>query len=232
MRDEGSERPPPAYTPVVARKTDVLKSAAVIAAATLPAAAGPEGALMAPAAGGFLQWIFDQPWKDRTAAWLDEIESSLRRLEAQVSDFKLESLREDDRVLTLLAATSRAAVATHQKVKRDALRNLLINSILAPNPDEDLELSILAIVERLTPSHLAVLTGRTDRIVRPIQFSPAANQTVDEGNLDFIRFLSSDLRALGLTEKTSANSVRVTAMGSRVLRYIESPFDAVSPGEA
>lgn len=201
-------------------KAEVARTAARIVASAVPIAGGPAVEL--------INHLFEAPLTRRREEWMERLAGDLIRLEDEHNNL-LASLVEDPRFLSLLVESSRAAMAVHQDEKRRALRNFLVNAALKPDSDADREQSILSLISRITPSHLAVLDGRPADVTRPVSYEPDSRRVVDPGNVGFVRYLSADLVSLGLFEHTSADNVRLSEMGRALLDSICDPFPTSRP---
>lgn len=114
-----------------------------------------------PYAGGPLAELLTLVWepaaKKRRDAWLVGIAENLKSLEDKVEGFKIENLVENELFVTATMEATRAAISTHQQEKLDALRNIVLNTAIGTDLDEDFQLILIALVERMTASQLKVL---------------------------------------------------------------------------
>jgi len=119
------------------------------------------GLSTAPFLGGplaeFFSMVIAPPLEKRRDAWLIEIFTRLKMLEAKIDGFKIENLAQNKIFISTLLYATQAAMRTHQKEKLQALRNAVINSAILPSVDENLQLMFLNLVDRYTPAHLVIL---------------------------------------------------------------------------
>lgn len=124
--------------------------------------AGVKAALsIVPVIGGPLAELFtfvvEEPIGKRRDAWIAEIAGRLEDLRSQRGDDFIERLRENPRFTTALLQASQIAVRNHQREKIEALANAVLNTALGMPPDETEESIMLNLIDRLTPTHIALL---------------------------------------------------------------------------
>src|SRR5436309_15760455 len=99
-----------------------------------------------PVLGGPAAEIFAHiivpPLTKRRDEWLQSIAEGLTALERRVDKFSFDSLATNDAFVTMLMEASQIAIRNHAKVKREALRNAVLNAALE-SPDELLQSILL-----------------------------------------------------------------------------------------
>jgi hypothetical protein len=114
-----------------------------------------------PVAGGPLAELFayliDEPVKKRRDDWIEEIASRLEDLRARLGDHFVEQLKDNVSFTTVLLNASQIAVRNHQREKIEALANAVLNTALGMTPDETERAIMLDLVDRLTPTHVALI---------------------------------------------------------------------------
>ena len=113
-----------------------------------------------PAAEFFSTYV-TSPSQKRLKKFLEELIKELRKLETQVTNFRLESLQEDEAFATMLMQSLEIARRSHQAEKLKALRNLLLNSVLQNSIQDsitdDVKLLFLDWIDQLKDTHLYLL---------------------------------------------------------------------------
>lgn len=97
------------------------------------------------------------PLEKRRRAWMADIGNSLAELQAKIGSVDVKQLGEDEEFISLLASATQLAIKTHRTEKLDSLRNAVLNSACGRRPSEDLQATILALIDRFTPLHLRLL---------------------------------------------------------------------------
>lgn len=105
----------------------------------------------------FFSMVIAPPLEKRRDAWMIEIFTRLKKLEAQIEGFKIENLTTNENFISTLFYATQIAMRSHQQEKLEALRNAVINSISMPTVDENLQLMFLNLIDRYTPWHLKLL---------------------------------------------------------------------------
>ncbi|HQJ88403.1 MAG TPA: hypothetical protein PLY91_07675 [Methanoregulaceae archaeon] len=93
----------------------------------------------------------------RTNEWIREIAFRVVELEIKVESYKIEDLVENEVFVTTLLQATQNAYRTHQKVKIEAYRNIVLNAAMPQSPDEDLQLIFINFLDSMTPWHIALL---------------------------------------------------------------------------
>lgn len=121
---------------------------------------------MVPLVGGALSeaynLLFAAPSERRQAAAVEEMLDAIVALQQAVEGISLEKLSENQSFISTLHRATRAMAATHQEVKREALRNAVLTVARGVAPDEDQVSIFIDAIEALTPSHLRLLSFLDD----------------------------------------------------------------------
>jgi len=194
-----------------------------------------------------LPLILAPPIEKRRSEWLKGLGEGLRILEKQFTDFKLESLQNNETFITTAIQASQAAIRNHQQEKLDALRNAVLNSALSINIEEDLQLMFLNFVDELTPWHLKELKffdnpkawGQKYQIDFGKPYMGSPSQIFEkafpelEGRSELYSIFTKDLFSHGLMTTDSLGGMmsengifgsRTTDMGKKFLHFITSPL--------
>lgn len=189
----------------------------------------------------------------RTEEWYIAVVKTFEDLYDKVDNSTLPSpevLFENEKFITALLTATQATAKTHQKEKKEALRNAVINSALPDSPDDDLQLMFLNSINVLTPSHLKLLKFVTDptkwATEHSISFRDLAagsfKDVIDTAFPELARRpefrdrLAKDLTDLGLanldvgsyaaiSSGRSLFATRITEMGKTFLQFITLPFE-------
>jgi hypothetical protein len=93
----------------------------------------------------------------RRDEWLKELADALEKLEKKVEGFKFENLAENEAFISATIQATRIAIGTHQKEKREYLRNALLNIATGKNSDEIKQQIFLNAVEAFSTVHVKAL---------------------------------------------------------------------------
>ncbi|TDW22122.1 hypothetical protein [Kribbella kalugense] len=106
--------------------------------------------------GGLLGYGFakavQRGYARRLDRWFEEVAASITWLEAQYGD-----LDGNEVLIDAVVNATRAAQATHQQGKLEALRNAIRNSVAPDAPEVEEQARFIRIVEELSTSHLQLL---------------------------------------------------------------------------
>jgi hypothetical protein len=86
-----------------------------------------------------------------------EVTSIVNKLESKYH-IDLDTLKSDENFISLLLRASGVAIKTHQKERVNALRNLLLNSVVDRDTTEDQKHLFLSLVDEQTISHFKILS--------------------------------------------------------------------------
>ena len=93
----------------------------------------------------------------RRDEWLKELADALDQLESTVAGFKVENLAENEAFVSATIQATRIAFGTHQREKREYLRNALLNIAKGIASDEIKQQIFLNAIEAFTPAHIKAL---------------------------------------------------------------------------
>jgi len=124
-----------------------------------------------PGLGGAAQELLDKlvgsPLQKRREAWFAAIGLALADLAERVEGFDAEALAQDEVFVSTVARATQVALAAHGKAKREALRNIVLNTAAGVRLDEALLGSFLSYVERFSEAHLKLLALLADPMADP-----------------------------------------------------------------
>lgn len=119
------------------------------------------GVSAVPVVGGsakeLLSLVITPSLEKRRDKWIESVAEELKKLEGIVKDFKYESLCENENFVTNILLATRIALQNHQKEKLNALRNVVLNIAINKEPEENLQLIFMNLIDELTTWHLRVL---------------------------------------------------------------------------
>lgn len=207
---------------------------------------------LTPVLGGtaaeFLSLVVSPPLEKRRDEWLTEIHDRLVSLEENIEGLNIVNLSENENFISILLYATQSAMRTHQKEKLDALKNVVVNSILVPDIDENMQMIFINIIDRYTPWHLIILDvlhdpdkfGRKNGIKYPY-WNFGAKSTVLEyalheltGKEEFYDQIVRDLYNNGLIKSTSLHVTvsgnelfqsNTTKMGKDFLKFINTDLE-------
>lgn len=117
-------------------------------------AAGTSGGISV-GTGIFLAFI-STPYQRRMLSWLEGLGERLDRLEKEINvDF--EKLSKDDSFIDKVMYATQIAMRNHSEEKREALRNVILNSALPNPPEEAIQQMFLNFIDLFTEWHLRIL---------------------------------------------------------------------------
>ncbi|MBZ5635395.1 MAG: hypothetical protein LAO55_19905 [Acidobacteriia bacterium] len=102
--------------------------------------------------------IIATPLEHRRNDWLRDLESRLRELEEYVKGFRFDNLGQNQEFVSATLQATQAALQTHLKDKREALRNAVLNVALGKEPDPNRQQQFLVLLDRFSEDHLKVLS--------------------------------------------------------------------------
>lgn len=113
-----------------------------------------------PLVGGTTSELFGlivkNPAEKRKGDWLQEIDDRLRLLEER-KGVQLASLSDNDEFIDAVMKVTPLAMATSQKEKRDAFRNVLSNIAIGSSPSVTKQQLFIRMIDTLTVYHVKVL---------------------------------------------------------------------------
>lgn len=216
---------------------DIGRKLARAAVSAVPVAGGPVAELM-----GMIRPSVER----RKDEWVEDIAQELNRVRARVKDIEDRDIGDDEAFITTVLNASTMALRTHQREKREALKNAVLNSALRNEPDEDVQAIFLELVDRFTTWHLRVLKyfddpkGWLERDSRDHRLSSmgGAGHLLEDAypelrtRKEFYTQLVADLAGAGVmgggflgTTMTQGGMLasRTTDLGRRFLAFIAEP---------
>lgn len=196
----------------------------------------------------FFSFVISPPLVKRRDEWLIVIYDRLVSLEENIEGFNIANLSENENFISMLLYATQIAMRTREKEKLEALKNVVVNSILVPEIDENMQQIFLNIVDRYTPWHLLILNCLNDPRKfceeKGINYScsivgskssmlECANPEL-RGRQEFYDQIIKDLYYNGLINldslhtNMSENGVfqsNTTKMGKEFLRFIQSDLE-------
>ncbi|WP_330440470.1 hypothetical protein OHB44_09795 [Micromonospora sp. NBC_00821] len=146
------------------------------------------GLNLIPVAGGsvavILMAALNYSVNQRREQWFTDVAEGLAELREKVDAFDPQGLAEDEGFLDSVVTATQIAERNSQQVKRDALRNALLNAALPSAPGHDDQQQLFRLIDELMPTHIRLLgllgdpAGWFDRtgLDRP-QFALSSNRT-------------------------------------------------------
>jgi hypothetical protein len=218
------ERPPSK-----SRGREVVEKVVEGGAGAVPFVGGPLAAALALA----MNWSYNK----RMDRWFDQLAEDVSQL-----DRRFEDLAADEVFVDAVINATRAAQATHQQEKLDALRHAVVNSVAPAAPDVDEQARFFRMVDEFSAAHLALLTFLDDSVQVFVKsgrsfpegsgslgnlFESAAPEFV--GRTEWYTLLLNDLVNHGLVPMMAMQAMmtdsgmrasRTTELGRRFLRFI------------
>jgi hypothetical protein len=207
------------------------------------------GLSMIPVLGGpaaeLFAFLIGDPASKRREEWMEKIAQRLEELEQITGEPIAEKLKNDESFVTTLMNASQLAIRNHQHEKIDALANAVMNAALGKFPDDTERSIMLNLIDRLTPSHLAVLALMRDPRKNAAAMQRAANISMGglglvifaafpalAGRKSLVELIWKDLIAAGLLGEVNLNVTmsgsglldrRTTEFGNAFLDFITDP---------
>jgi hypothetical protein len=128
-----------------------LSKAAEMVVSAIPGIGGPLGVALADALA--------RPYNRRMEEWLAALAVALHGLQERVGDF--EELAKKEAFVDAVAVGTRIA-ERNRREKRELLRNAVLNTALAVDPDEDQQHVFFDLIDRLPPVSLRLLKFLAD----------------------------------------------------------------------
>jgi hypothetical protein len=123
------------------------------------AAKGTVGAL--PFAGSLIAEILNVLFKDpadlRRQDWMESVADAVDEIRRKQEDLTLEKLGQNEEFVSMLHRATDVAVRTHERTKRAALRNAVVNAAMPTAPDIDLQSYFLRLVDELNSNQILIL---------------------------------------------------------------------------
>lgn len=214
---------------------ELAEQAVIAGAGMIPIAGSPIAVAFAVAMG----WSYNK----RMRAWLDDLAAAVSDLQdAHGEALSMDDLADNDVFTDAVVNATRAAQATHQEEKLQALRNGVLHSIGPEAPSVDEQARFFRLVEDFTPAHLRLLSFLNDPgdvfdasgIPRPRFMSAAPTAIVEagmpefQGRRDWYMLLAADLSGAQLTNRALTGMMTeaglwqpyTSPLGQRFLAFI------------
>ena len=136
-------------------------------------------------ASEFYSVSISSPIEKRRDEWINSIAKQVEEISNQLTEINFESLSNNDEFISLVLATTQIALRNHKEEKLVALRNIVKNTLLCIEPNEEYRAVFLSMIDSLTVTHikLLILFNNPQKFIEinRIQFS---TENIMMGNLD------------------------------------------------
>ena len=187
------------------------------------------------AAAELFTLLVQPPLERRRAAWMTAVGEKLLQLER--AGVSLESLRDNERFVSLVMHASQIAMRTHSSLKLEALRSAISSAATGSEVHETLNHVHLNLVDELTSLHIRILTVLNSPPLPPQDETTTIPEILQaqipelRGNQMLMHQLNRDLYNRGLLrtplhprDKLSRSDLshpRTTKFGEGFLKFIE-----------
>lgn len=130
-------------------KGDIVHTSVKAVLSAIPLIGGPATELFSA--------IVAPPIAKRQVEWIESIVRGLEELHNKVDSFDIDSLSTDESFITTVTYATVIALRNHKELKREALRNAVLNSARGNAPNDDLQLMFLNFIDAFTTWHLRIL---------------------------------------------------------------------------
>ena len=198
-----------------------------------------------PGGGDLIDAVMAAPMAKRVDTWREAVSEAIRELQDKYGRIP-EDLSNDEAFIDVVAQASRAAAFTSSKVKREALRNAILNTGTSRGVDDDERLIFVRLIDELTEWHLQILDffdnplGWFSQSDHPDREPPptSSNATALEAAFPNLRGkhgiydpIIADLKTQGLSDvgldpmkaASGWDISRTTPRGKRFLTFIRRP---------
>lgn len=114
-----------------------------------------------PTIGGVASELFSlaisSPMEKRRDEWINSIAQQIEDISNQINEISLESLSSNDEFVSLVLSTTQIALRNHKEEKLIALRNIVKNTLIAIEPNEEYRAIFLSMIDTLTVTHIKLL---------------------------------------------------------------------------
>ena len=225
--------------------SDGLSAAGEAAMGVLGAAAGLIVPVVGPAATqAILKRAIRLPLELRRTNWFNSLGEGLRELQDRFEGFDPDTLGENEEFVSVVAETTRIAMATHRAEKLEALRNIVLNTAVGLTVDDVSHGTFIALVERFSVLHLRVMQVLNDPLAAPeikaIGGASVAMPVVDalikafhdKADRAVIGTVMNDLNSALLLQNIEASALTpdpmtakcLTPLGGRFVQFLASPL--------
>ncbi len=205
-----------------------------------------------PGFGGFAAELYSmvlkKPIQKRLEKWMGAVSEGLKELENKVESFSISKLQEDEEFISILMTASQIAQRNHQKEKLTALKNIVLNTALKTDIEEDLKFSFLTMVDNITATEIKIIhfLNNPDKWFKKISGSITSNYNEREImviELEFPDYIKNQrkykhfakkLHSMGLLDidnlkiRYSDNGEPIketTELGDTFLKFITDPIE-------
>lgn len=114
-----------------------------------------------PTIGGVASELFSlaisSPMEKRRDEWINVIAQQVEEISKQINGISLESISSNDEFISLVLSTTQIALRNHKEEKLIALRNIVKNTLLDIEPNEEYRAVFLSMIDTLTVTHIKLL---------------------------------------------------------------------------
>jgi hypothetical protein len=178
----------------------------------------------------------------RRDEWLKELADALDQMEKKFAGFRIEKLANNEAFVSATIQATLIAIGTHQREKREYLRNALLNIAKGITPDEIKQQVFLNAIEAFTPTHIKALNviWRGGNIGWDKNSIPMTQRTYGaaieilapevKGQTSLIGAVLADLRNRGFSNLGGPDLAFpqggiITNLGIEFLNFVQSPED-------
>ena len=213
---------------------------------TLGAAASFVVPLSGPVVQALLKKCVQAPLEVRRTAWFNMVGEGLRELQDRFEGFDPDQLAENQEFVSVVAETTRIAMATHRAEKLEALRSVVLNVAAGVHLADVLQGAFLGYVDRFSALHLKVLKMLSNPAAVPAMAARAENMMTGSlgvlfeaalpelgSNNSLLARVVADLSQERLTNGATLNAMmtgsgllekRTSEFGDSFLKFITSPM--------
>lgn len=216
-------------------KGDVAYSATNAVLSSIP--------ILGSAVSEIFNLVLASPLEKRKESWMIRIAESIDEINREVESFSIENLINNDVFVSVLNRASQLAISNHQEEKLHALQNVIINTALNIDIEENEQMMFINLIDSLTPWHLKIIYYFEDPKLRFVEANkPIPNlwtgSPIDplleyypelKEKKDFLTLIVKELFRQGIMSTDSLSTMmtesgiyvsRLTDYGRRFLSYI------------
>jgi len=93
----------------------------------------------------------------RLGDWCEALRLVVNNVSRRIAGLTPKALAANEAFISAFAQATQAALRTHQKEKREALRNAVVNVAIGKEPDPNRQQQFLFLIDRFSETHLTVL---------------------------------------------------------------------------
>lgn len=202
------------------------------------------GLALIPGLGGtineLISMVLAPALERRHDEWLKDLADVVDKLEKRPEGFNVKELGHNEAFVSATIQATRIAASTHQKEKRQMLRNALLNIATGKAQDDQIQQIFLGAIETFTHSHVMVLnflwkqsgmlrTTITSYGQTIANFGQAIETALPDlqGKNDFVEHIMNDLRIRGFSSLSGRMSAypqpAITNLGIQFLTFVAEP---------